>query len=290
MDFCGVTFDVVNCIWPWLLSIFVVIWSLLSSRLAWWVSGLVGHSIAKRFLLFGLLWFVVISLRLYIFIRLLLKGVMPWTQIHAWNTFLKGVRCYVSNKATTAFMLFLTILPKDKNEDEGSIDDLDIYDIAKKDDLEGFGASDGVAEFITILLNATESDQKYLDGLRLLAQGRVSRSVVAKCINLVLTKLSCWNIKDAQQDILSMGKKIAKRIMEFAIENKEPIIATDALHLLQMVASLERNKKCHVQIPRKMVDAIVFVLNGILMKLYVFCKLHPREPQAPKEAICAENK
>ena len=267
--------DIIRFIWPWLLSILAVTWSLLSSRLAWWGAGLLAHGIVKRLVLFVVLWGAIMLIRIYIFIGLLCQGVMPWTQIHAWKTFLQLVRCYTVNKASTSFMLFLTIFPKEK--DNHKLDEIDIYDILGKGNLEDFSSFNDINEFLTILLNATNADQKYLDGLRSLANSRRSDSKIAKFINWGLEKLSCFNIKEAQQDILSVGKKFAKHFIMFAIENKEATIAVDALLFLQGIVDIEDRRKRGLVISKENVSEVTSMLNKIMMRLYVFCKIHPKE-------------
>ena len=269
-----IVLDIIRFIWPWLLSILAVTWSLLSSRLAWWGAGFFARGMIKRLMLFAVLWVVIMGFRVYIFIGLLFKGVMPWTQMHAWKTFLQLAKCYAANKASTTFMLFLAMLPKDK--DNHNLDEIDIYEIVKDDKIEDFSSFDGINDFLIILLNATNADQKCLDGLRSLVNGRRSNSKVSKFINWGLAKLLCFNIEEAQQDMLSVGKKFAKHILMFAVENKEATIAVDALLLLQQIVDVEDRRKRRLVLSKKNISEITSAFNKILMRLYVFCKIHPK--------------
>ena len=283
-----IAIDIIRFIWPWLLSILAVTWSLVSSRLAWLASGFLAHGMVKRIMLFVVLWGVIMILRVYVFIALLFKGVMPWTQIHAWKTFLKLIKCFTANKMSTTFMLFLTIIPKDK--ERHNLDEIDIYDIMKNDNLEDLSSFNDVDDFLTILLNATKADQKYLDGIKSLAKSRRSDSKVSKFMNWGVEKLSSFNINEAQQDMLSVGKKFAKHIFMFAVENKEETIAVDALLFLQRIVDVEERRKRRQVISKNNVSEITSVLNKILMRLYVFCKIHPKVSEITmKDSVGSQN-
>ena len=102
--------NVLQIDWPILLVRCAFLWSLLSSKFAWWLSGVVSKCWWLRILVVIAVWIAIILLRIVLFVRLLFKGLMPWNQVHAWYVFTRLVECYVDYKKDTLVGVVLAVL------------------------------------------------------------------------------------------------------------------------------------------------------------------------------------
>ena len=261
-------------IWPWALTAMAVVWSLMSSRLAWWLSGLLPLGVFKRLGLAVLLWAVIMIFRVYVFVRLLRRGVMPWTQIHAWRTFVKFVECYVENKSDAMIMAILAILPtccRKEIKDE----EIDLYDLCSKDIFEG-GCSVGVIKFLKIIFCTTQADQDYLAALMSLVEQKDGKTFCGKIINGIMDYLRKINLASVKSDFVLVFRMICEEILSFACKHKEREIAYNATRLLMLIGELSKSKRRNKKSIENTIDDIAELMDLLIAQVYVFCRMNPK--------------
>lgn len=264
--------------WPWGVTAVVFVWSFVTSRFAWWVSGCIANVFLKKSFLMRIvvavvLWLVIIGFRLYVFFRLLFKGVMPWTQAHAWNTFLKLVECFVEGKMDTGFMAFVTFSLHAYKEGELEDKDIDMSDVGS-DKKCGRVISPTAICFLKILYQTNASDQKYLSSLLALVSKKDDNKIRGKVVNKVMEELRALDLNEAKKNYIKIGRLLCDKIVVFAEKNKNSEIACRAVRLHHFLADFEWYYKCKPRVAVKMVDEIAMALNSVCGSIYVYCKLN----------------
>lgn len=265
-------------VWPWVVTAVVFVWSFVTSRFAWWVSGCIANiflrkSLFKRIVVAVVLWLVIIGFRLYVFFRLLFKGVMPWTQAHAWNTFLKLVECFVEGKMDTGFMAFVTFSLHAYKEGELEDKDIDMSDVGP-DKKCGRIISPTAIRFLKILYQTNASDQKYLSSLLALVSKKDNNKIIGKVVNKVMDELRAVDLNEAKKNYIKIGRLLCDKIVVFATEKKDSEIAYRAVRLHHLLSDFEWYYECKPKVAVKMVDEIATALNSVCGSIYVYCKLN----------------
>ena len=266
--------EFLKLIWPWALTFMAVGWSLLSSRLAWWLSGILPLGVFKRLGLALLLWAVIMIFRVYVFVRLLRRGIMPWTQIHAWRTFVKLVECYVENKSDAMIMAILALLPVCCREEIKGME-IDLYDLCGKDIFEG-GCSVGAVKFLKIIFCTTQADQEYLAALMTLVGQKDDEKFWGKLVNTCMEYLRKINLSSIKSDFVWVLRMICEAILSFACEHKEREMAYNATRLLMLIGELSKSKRRSNKLIERTIDDIAKLMDVIIAQVYVFCRMNPK--------------
>lgn len=247
----------VDIAWPRMLLMGAFVWSLMSSGLAWWLSGKLARRWWWRCICALLLWLIVFLLRIVIFIILLVKGIMPWNQAHAWKIFTKLVECYIDHKQDTLMAILVSVLIQLPDEDGKKGERVNVEsNIAKKMDDFTFGdlatgikENDGLlcdaamVEFLKILYSITPHDQDYMTALfSLLAKSKDDAGFVRKAIGGVFLLLSKINIMRVQSNLITIAKIIADSVIKIACGNNEREVAYECILLKQMIIDLGQTK------------------------------------------------
>lgn len=269
-----ILFEFLKFIWPWALTFMAVVWSLMSSRLAWWLSGLLPLGVFKRLGLALLLWAVIMIFRVYVFVRLLRCGVMPWTQIHAWRTFVKFVECYVENKSDAMIMAILAILQTCCRE-EIKDKEIDLYDLCSKDIFEG-GCSVGAVKFLKIIFCTTQADQDYLAALMSLVGQKDEKTFWGKIVNTSMDYLRRINLASVKSDFVWVFRMVCEAILSFACEHKEREMAYNATRMLMLIGELAKSKRRNKKFIEHIIDDMAELMDVVIVQAYVFCKMNPK--------------
>lgn len=290
--------DLVKISWPCILGVIAFVWTLLSSRFAWWLSGKLSIGISSRIVNAVIFWLLIVLSRLYIFIRLMFRGIMPWTQMLAWRTFVKVIRCYDYGKLQTSNMVFITILTQgfSENEVKKKKNELDLADIGKSDN-HGYFISDIIVQFLLILFSSGRAEQVYVNALATLIKRRDENKFWGGFINKVSDVIKDFDFKKSQNNLITLGKVFCDKVVELAKTNSDSDLAKNAVLLWHQVDGLDRCMNLPVG-KRKLEErifAIAKISNDIGARVYVLYNFLDNQPAVEtkleaKPAVTAKEK
>lgn len=231
---------------PKLLLIGAIIWSLLSSPFAWWVSQFPAKGRLSRVGYTLLIWFIIVIVRVKLFVALLLKGVSLTKQIHAWGMFVRLVKCFVRSKTDTLVMGIISIvLSHDPEENLDENKEFDCESIVNGDSfIEGISGSGG--ELIKVLFCLTKGDQEYLDALLTLFKKAKGDGISHIVYNFLIEALHKYDFGKIQKHFCIACIDISEKVMKFACRMNEVDLAERVVWLRRSIAVLSRSNVKHV--------------------------------------------
>ena len=267
--------NILCAVWPIIFCGAALLWSLLSSGFAWWLSGLLARRLWWRMILAGLLWLAIIILRAVISVCLLFKGIMLWNQAHAWKIFTKLIECYIDHKTDTLIAIVVSVLIQGHDDicaEHGATESeivKKIQDMRLKDLAEGIKKNDGLlcdvamSDFLKILYSVTTHDQDCMVAIfSLLAKPKNDAGWIRKAVGQVSSLLGKINIKTAQDNLIKLSKILADNVTRIACDSGEKELAYECVRLKQMISELGR-----ITIRSRNGNIICQNIDGITMQL-----------------------
>lgn len=269
------------------LCVAVLLWSLLSSGFAWWLSGLLAKRWWWRIIIAGILWLAIIVLRIILFVCLLLKGIMPWNQAHAWKIFIKLIECYVDHKKDTLIAIVASVFVQghddidaefisSKSEIVKKINDMklkDLADVIQNND--GLLCDAVMSDFLKIVYSVTQHDQDCMAAIfSLLAKPKKDAGFIRKAVGWVFSLLGKINLKKTQENLIRVSKILVDCVMKIACENEEKDLAYECVRLKQMISDLGNIKIRYRNggIICQRIDGITMQLNNVGAMLCVMAE------------------
>ena len=269
--------NVLQIDWPILLVICAFLWSLLSSKFAWWLSGVVSKCWWLRILVVIVVWIAIILLRIVLFVRLLFKGLMPWNQVHAWYVFTRLVECYVDYKKDTLVGVVLAVLIQVDTKRGADNKDFTADDLAagvRKCD--GMLCDEALTKFLKVLYSVTRHDQDCMSAVfSLLSKPAKDAKWLRKVLGKVAAFMSAVNIQKAQKSLIDNVNSAIDKIITIVCDCGDREVAYECVCLKQMMTALSEIK-IHSWNSKRInakIEEIAHQLNRVGAMLYVMVEM-----------------
>jgi len=272
-------FGLVVTVAPKLLLCWAVIWSFLASPFAWWISGCVEKRWMSRLGLALVVWLIVIVSKVKLFFRLLFRGVMPWTQMHAWRLFERFVKCFVQCKTDTLIIGIASVLigaNEDKELEEKIDKEIDIgIDAVIKNEEYCHWCPVSMQNALKVLFSITPSDQLYLRNAVSTIKKVDKKKWYGELFNKIVDSAKKYDLIKLRLTLLRVSKLVIDKLMNFACEQQMRDLAVKVVELRHLLRDLEKSDVRHVGEKRiaRLIDDLTAKANAVGVLLYTECRL-----------------
>lgn len=256
---------------PVCLGAVVIAWSLISSKLAWWIARTFVKSRFRRVVVWFLLWLSVMEIRVVLFFKVWRRGVGPISQYHAWRQFLRLVGCFVREKAGTVCFAFITLISNWRDE-KINPEEFKIEDLAERNDECGLACYEPLPTFLKIVFTTGVAEQEYLSAVFSMIKRGDDNKFWGALANGIIDYLHKFDLNKAKELYIKFSMLVANRIMDFAKAHDDRDLALSVAELKQRIYILGQMKYAKRNVIEAQIDDIVERINGVGARLSVSLK------------------